>query len=846
MGKQLFINNVKITSVNNLALPSKEFSKGFNIVCGSNEAGKSSMMLFLKNCFHEPIGLVGDIELTMDDTKYQIKIEGNQRPVNKRLKLLAPIDKTLDDILPLIDRNFYQKAFTINLDDIKTIDNELFDIIQDHNALSLKACKNRLDTEVRTYLTDGGKATKEITKILNEIKKLDKSINELTLKEKEYSEILNSIQSTETNLATLSKKIENKKLFNSEIVLKNEIETISEKINIQKANFNEQLAENKQIFFDINNKTALTIKNIEELNELTDSKLKDKIDELISYIDRNYNLKLNLQEIEQIDISREFESKLRTLQTEIDKQVFQINEYNNKKTSLEKEFLQLQEDLSSINKEIQNLNITNPQSFIEGISELRDAISSLAEATDNMPERSLNITNAIYILTSLTLIGLGIYYHNIRGLIVGIAGLLILGLSVKDLLKPQKSNDTSSIYNYISEEIFPKLNRRGEFLRTITGLNSIANTEEAKLKDFERYQKELEKKETDLKAIHINKEDVEQALILANETLNTLQANTNTLTTISNKTYSINVIYELLNDIRELRELLAKLEQEKSRKEKLEQDIESYIREYSEFLNKNNLDSGINKASLGEHTQRTLEIIEVNEKSKHELEALSKQLIELQAKLSQTPTEDLSPEQDLQELEAEFNNLNIDFGTLKGKKKNLEDFEGLIALQNEKNVLKQQLKDIVTETLKKKLTLNLIKQAEKQIRETEPNLINAENLLKVITNSKYTGADYSSRMIISSNGEFKGENELSRGTREQLYLAFRLGYAQNYGANGTGCRLPLIIDDAFVNFDKERLTNVLNALKEFAKTNQVLFFTCHKDYITSLIDTNNVNIIDLD
>ena len=95
MGKQLFINNVKITSINNLALPSKEFSKGVNIVCGSNEAGKSSMMLFLKNCFHEPIGLVGDIELTMDDTKYQIKIEGNQRTVNKRLKLLAPIDKLL-------------------------------------------------------------------------------------------------------------------------------------------------------------------------------------------------------------------------------------------------------------------------------------------------------------------------------------------------------------------------------------------------------------------------------------------------------------------------------------------------------------------------------------------------------------------------------------------------------------------------------------------------------------------------------------------------------------------------------------------------------------------------------
>ena len=124
-------------------------------------------------------------------------------------------------------------------------------------------------------------------------------------------------------------------------------------------------------------------------------------------------------------------------------------------------------------------------------------------------------------------------------------------------------------------------------------------------------------------------------------------------------------------------------------------------------------------------------------------------------------------------------------------------------------------------------------------------MVNAENLLRLLTNSKYIGADYATRTITSANGELKTEDELSRGTREQLYLAFRLGYAQNYGSDGTNYRLPLIIDDAFVNFDKERLTSTLNALKEFAKTNQVLFFTCHKDYITSIINTNDVNIIDL-
>ena len=45
---KLVINSVKINSVNGQTLPLKEFAGGFNIICGANEAGKSTMMKFLK------------------------------------------------------------------------------------------------------------------------------------------------------------------------------------------------------------------------------------------------------------------------------------------------------------------------------------------------------------------------------------------------------------------------------------------------------------------------------------------------------------------------------------------------------------------------------------------------------------------------------------------------------------------------------------------------------------------------------------------------------------------------------------------------------------------------------
>ena len=130
----------------------------------------------------------------------------------------------------------------------------------------------------------------------------------------------------------------------------------------------------------------------------------------------------------------------------------------------------------------------------------------------------------------------------------------------------------------------------------------------------------------------------------------------------------------------------------------------------------------------------------------------------------------------------------------------------------------------------------------------EIEIVDLESCYDILaTSGDYINANFAGKTITSTDGEIKQDVELSRGTREQLYLAFRLGYALNYGSDGSKYRLPLIIDDAFVNFDRERLCAVLNALKEFAKTNQVLFFTCHRDYILSLVKEINaeINIVDI-
>jgi uncharacterized protein YhaN len=56
---------------------------------------------------------------------------------------------------------------------------------------------------------------------------------------------------------------------------------------------------------------------------------------------------------------------------------------------------------------------------------------------------------------------------------------------------------------------------------------------------------------------------------------------------------------------------------------------------------------------------------------------------------------------------------------------------------------------------------------------------------------------------------------------DQLYLALRLAVAEELTPDA-----PLVLDDAMVRFDDERLAIALNILQGFAQNKQVILFTC--------------------
>ena len=72
-------------------------------------------------------------------------------------------------------------------------------------------------------------------------------------------------------------------------------------------------------------------------------------------------------------------------------------------------------------------------------------------------------------------------------------------------------------------------------------------------------------------------------------------------------------------------------------------------------------------------------------------------------------------------------------------------------------------------------------------------------------------------------------DRLSRGTREQVFLALRLALVRDLERHGV--RLPVVIDDALVNFDDARALAAARVLVEFAgdepHARQMLVLTCH-------------------
>lgn len=159
-----------------------------------------------------------------------------------------------------------------------------------------------------------------------------------------------------------------------------------------------------------------------------------------------------------------------------------------------------------------------------------------------------------------------------------------------------------------------------------------------------------------------------------------------------------------------------------------------------------------------------------------------------------------------------------------------EEKEELMSLNNSYNIAKECLEKAysqVKENISPKFTENLC------------------TIISEISNNRYKNivvTDSEGLNVEIDDGRYIPASRLSVGTVDQMYLSLRLS-ALDEISNET---MPIILDEAFAYFDKDRLTNILRYINKNFKNNQIIIFTCserEQNVLDNLkIDYNLINL----
>lgn len=118
--------------------------------------------------------------------------------------------------------------------------------------------------------------------------------------------------------------------------------------------------------------------------------------------------------------------------------------------------------------------------------------------------------------------------------------------------------------------------------------------------------------------------------------------------------------------------------------------------------------------------------------------------------------------------------------------------------------------------------------------------------------SELTGGKYS-RLLLDRSFRAQAEESgdsvphdallLSQGACDQLYLAVRLAICEL--ALPRDKNIPLVLDDALINFDDTRCQRALDLLLRESRTRQIILLTCHKRESAYLVGREGVTVLTL-
>jgi len=309
------------------------------------------------------------------------------------------------------------------------------------------------------------------------------------------------------------------------------------------------------------------------------------------------------------------------------------------------------------------------------------------------------------------------------------------------------------------------------------------------------------------------------------------------------KLYDENHLISLKNKNRE-----ESNKENKSRKEKYSnkiEDIRLEIKEKRTILNKileRNLSSDLKELKAGLEKQIAYNNMILDMKNKQDLleKILGDFTLDNLKKDLDNYTQDLeiiNNDMDIEEIKIEIDNKRSNISNIKMKKVAIEerqrnlnkDISQLVEINEEI----QRKEDLINKLDSKRASLEMaiesIKSISKDIHREFAPFINKKvgRIIKGITDNKYEGIRIDENLdmgvINPITREIISIDNLSGGTIDQLYFALRFGIIDSINDK----KLPLILDDCFIQYDDYRLKNILKFLINESENRQIILFTCH-------------------
>lgn len=855
-----------------------EVSDDFHIFYGLNEAGKTTLRSFIKSIlfgfgrktdsekykprFGSSFG--GELYVNQNGTDYIIRRVGGLRSrsgsvivtsngreydESKLSELLGPADLGLYQNIFEFDERALNQVFNLKRTDFT---DQILNIGMTGSQNWLQLSNNLINDAGSVFKPSG---TKPILNVeMKEHRDLQKKVNEAAKENNLFITLQESNKELNDNKNRIHQEIENRKSENQKY---------------------EQLCDNWDNYQEYL-KLTKALANRRNLDvDLYDNFMQVKQ----SFNNAKEDLKVAQQEVNKINRNtlinnprfafyEENQTKFDQLHEPL-KEIIDLQQNNDKLIS---ETTQLQKE----KKEILNNNSFTEETpemsesdYQEGLKlkrnydELQDVYINLqnqvSDIESNKTSRNIprtrnqkNLTPTLMILLVGLIVALVGIFMGPTGHIVSLVAVAVglIGGGVSYYFAPEKKEDLSDDNNdepndtKLNDELRHVNQRMQEIVRNLTDLKNKYNYD-FPIDTFLNFQRDLHRLHQDTNTINtsIKKQSSIQKQIL--NYLNQFNFAKNWIQiSLENINQSVQKINDFYNDMINLSTINAKNNEEKKFYNKkinnLNFKMDDANKEMAKLLNENGLKS---EMELEVYHHDLLN----REKQREKLKIYENNLSNLLPKLTNyenleqlnwSKQQNLDKIQNLSNQEKEINHKILDN---QAKLNMVIDTKQYDQLRQELANLESQIETLTKSWLTNYLGSSWIKEAlDEATQERFPKIIeHATDYFNLLTNGRYKGIHFEgdSLNVERNDNQTFDISQLSQGTAEQLYVSLRFSFAISFLDK---IQLPLIIDDAFINFDVIRRAKVIELIQKLKSSTQLLFFTTDLGIRNQFIASNHL------